>query len=314
MSINRAITEVEDDVWAIPAPLPNGSVVYCYLVGGDTPALIDAGYSAHVASVIQPGLAHLGLSLEAVSTVLLTHGHPDHAGGASAIRKASGAYVRLHAEDAAPRRGIEMYLKSGLDFAAGCTPDGPEFDARRQFVASHDCFDPVDETFRGGETIDLGDGRVLIAIHTPGHTPGSVTYLLLPNRVMFTGDAVQGHGGANGLPFYTDADRYTASQHALQPYRAAMLCLAHPYAWSGGRFGTASAVRTGPAVVGTLEDSLSVPASLHAALQADPSLRCRPPADLMNAAGLPFDNSPAAILTARAHLQDPRSSRSPANS
>ena len=64
---------------------------------------------------------------------------------------------------------------------------------------------------RGGETISLG-GDVTVSVHSiPGHTPGSVAYVVDGQNDVFVGDAVQVHGAANGFPGFVDPAAYRAS-------------------------------------------------------------------------------------------------------
>ena len=46
----------------------------------------------------------------------------------------------------------------------------------------------------GGETFDLGGGKTIQAIATPGHVGGSMCYILQPNGVLFSGDCVLSRG------------------------------------------------------------------------------------------------------------------------
>jgi len=84
-----------------------------------------------------------------VAYVVETHAHADHVTGAGALR------ARTDAQAAAP---------------AGCG------------------IDPADVQLMDGETLSFGDAQSVLAIHTPGHTPGSMSYLWQGN--LFTGDAL----------------------------------------------------------------------------------------------------------------------------
>lgn len=75
-----------------------------------------------------------------------------------------------------------------------------------------------------------------MSVHAiPGHTPGSVAYVLDGQRAVFTGDAVQVHGAANGFPGYTDPAAYRASLVRLRDeVRSRNLYLGHPYRRADG--------------------------------------------------------------------------------
>ena len=61
-----------------------------------------------------------------------------------------------------------------------------------------------------GEIIDLGGGRTLEVIHTPGHSPGSICLLDKKNRILFTGDTFF-PGPLYAYPEDVDIDLYRAS-------------------------------------------------------------------------------------------------------
>jgi glyoxylase-like metal-dependent hydrolase (beta-lactamase superfamily II) len=88
---------------------------------------------------------------------------------------------------------------------------------------------------KGGETFSLG-GDVTVSVHSvPGHTPGSVAYVVDGQRAVFTGDAVQVHGAANGFPGYTDPAAYRAGLEYLRDeVRPLHLYLGHPYRRADG--------------------------------------------------------------------------------
>lgn len=88
---------------------------------------------------------------------------------------------------------------------------------------------------RGGETLSLG-GQVTLSVHpVPGHTAGSVAYVVHGQDDVFVGDAVQVHGAASRFPGYADPDAYRASlRHLLDDVRPRRLFLGHPYRTTAG--------------------------------------------------------------------------------
>jgi glyoxylase-like metal-dependent hydrolase (beta-lactamase superfamily II) len=69
------------------------------LVDGDEITLVDAGHAGS-ARLLRPYLARIGRSLEHITRIVCTHGHPDHIGGVHEIGALSGADVLLHPADA----------------------------------------------------------------------------------------------------------------------------------------------------------------------------------------------------------------------
>jgi hydroxyacylglutathione hydrolase len=173
--------------FSIPAPsAPLARFVFAYIIF--TPrslTLIDAG----VAGSEQQIFSHLqrsGRRPEEISSLILTHAHPDHIGAAKAIREATGCTIAAHGADQAwiedtDRQNRERPVP-GFDQLVG----GP--------VA-------VGRVVEDGDTLELGDGRILEVIHTPGHSPGSISLLLLPDMALFSGDAIPVPGD---IPIYDD--------------------------------------------------------------------------------------------------------------
>ena len=65
------------------------------LVDSDTIVLVDAGARGSL-PLIARGLEQVGASIEQVRLIVLTHCHPDHAGGLAALVEATGAPVAAH--------------------------------------------------------------------------------------------------------------------------------------------------------------------------------------------------------------------------
>ena len=103
-----------------------------------------------------------------LTKILLTHGHFDHTGGAEAVRKATGAEVFVHVDDA-------KMLQSAVDSLYTLIQLG-EFAPVSEFIA-------VEE----GCCITDGDCRITV-IGTPGHSEGRVCYVC--GNAMFTGDTL----------------------------------------------------------------------------------------------------------------------------
>jgi glyoxylase-like metal-dependent hydrolase (beta-lactamase superfamily II) len=95
--------EIEPGIWRIPLPLPMAlRSVNLYLLGGAGEwALVDAGLGTPEGeAALRAGLQRVGIRLEDIGTLVLTHAHPDHIGLAGDIHAAAGAPVHLLAEEA----------------------------------------------------------------------------------------------------------------------------------------------------------------------------------------------------------------------
>ena len=117
-----------------------------------------------------------------IEKILLTHGHFDHMGAADQLRKELGA--EIYASD---KTGA-MLKDARANLSALCGP-----------AITIDGAIPLDD----GEIISLANDPsfCLRVIHTPGHTPDSVTFYSERDRVAFVGDTIFKAGiGSWGYP------------------------------------------------------------------------------------------------------------------
>ena len=138
--------------------------------------LIDPGAQA---GIIYDTIARNGWNIE---KILLTHGHFDHTGAAELLREKLVAPIYVYPADA--RYLTDTYLNLSAN-------------SGNPVIVSHY------EEIYDGEIIRLksNSGFYLKVIHTPGHTPGSVTYYSPEEKVAFVGDTLYEHGpGLTNFP------------------------------------------------------------------------------------------------------------------
>ncbi|MCW5251330.1 MBL fold metallo-hydrolase [Streptomyces sp. SHP 1-2] len=227
------------DVAVHPLVSPWGRFgLYSFFIDAPEPAIVDTGIATSPAQGMAPALEALGRRIEDVRWILLTHGHIDHIGGTHALWERTGrrARVVIHEADAPMLRSRRAHVEE-YDAGRGRYLPGPGGRARVAAAAGTVISGEMEPSLlvRGGETLSLGGG-VTVSVHAlPGHTPGSVAYVIDRQRSAFTGDAVQVHGAANGFPGYTDPAAYRAGlEHLRDEVRPRRLYLGHPYRRTDG--------------------------------------------------------------------------------
>lgn len=207
--------------------------LYSFFIDAPEPAIVDTGISSSPAEGMLPALQKLGRRIEDVRWILLTHGHIDHLGGAHALWELTGrrAKVVIHEADAPLLRSRQAHVDQYVDVRQQYI-DNPNAVVEQTQAANQVISGEMEPTLlvTGGETLSLGGGATVSVHHIPGHTAGSVAYVVDGQRSVFVGDAVQIHGAANGFPGYEDPAVYRASLTYLRDeVRPEDLYLGHPY-------------------------------------------------------------------------------------
>jgi metallo-beta-lactamase class B len=147
-----------------------------YLVDtGEGLLLLDCGAPDGFDAVLA-NMRGLGFDPRSVKAILGTHGHYDHLGAAAAWKELSGCALYLH-------EGDQEAVESG---------DGEKTSASLLYDRP---FPPVKVDFplTGGQVFRYPHG-VLEVLHTPGHTPGSVCFILETSAmsILIGGDTLWG--------------------------------------------------------------------------------------------------------------------------
>jgi hydroxyacylglutathione hydrolase len=150
-----------------------------YLVAGDEPALIDCGSAAGYPA-LKRNLAELGLAPKDIRKVYATHGHWDHISGYAALKE-DNPDVQLYIHEAA-RESVET---GDVELTAAFLYDLP-------FPQM-----AVDGLLRDGDALTIGGsngGYEAKLVHTPGHTPSCVSFVLQvgDSRLLIAGDTLWG--------------------------------------------------------------------------------------------------------------------------
>lgn len=172
-------------------------VVYIYLVLGNREVwLVDSGVH-ETEKLIARYLTGIGCELDDMSTLVLSHSHPDHIGAAAAILDATGCNIFIHEAERAWLEDVDLQQRVRPVPGFGELVGGS---AR------------VTRTIGEGDQLTLDNGLTLNVIHTPGHSAGSVSLWIESERTLITGDAVISPGD---LPIYDDYRQCAASIERL---------------------------------------------------------------------------------------------------
>ena len=117
-------------------------------------------------------------------TILLTHAHPDHAGGLEALRAAWDPAILCHRDEVGFVTGQSDYRR--------LAPRGLGFSIGRHFMGRSTWALPVAHDLERGQAVE---GMAII--HLPGHTPGHIGFLHPEDRAMLCGDALLNVGGGS---------------------------------------------------------------------------------------------------------------------
>jgi glyoxylase-like metal-dependent hydrolase (beta-lactamase superfamily II) len=177
-----AITDLGDDIFQIDTKMAGyEGITAGYLIRSSKPCLVETG-TAPSAPVVQAALARLGVGPADLATVVVTHIHLDHAGGAGDVaRMYPAAEIVVHQRGARhladPSRlmaSARMVYGNALDRLFGTLAPVPAQRIRA-----------LDDT----GAVDLGDGRRLDSHYSPGHAKHHVGLFDSATADLYVGDA-----------------------------------------------------------------------------------------------------------------------------
>ena len=140
--------------------------------GGDVPRILDV-------------ISELGITIE---KIVLTHGHIDHAGGASELQnvlneRTSGAEIPIEGPDERDRFLLEGLEEQGRGYGFNVQNVEPDL------------------WLKEGETIEIA-GKTFDILHCPGHTPGSLVFVNKDAKLALVGDVIfRGSVGRTDFPY-----------------------------------------------------------------------------------------------------------------
>jgi glyoxylase-like metal-dependent hydrolase (beta-lactamase superfamily II) len=212
-------------------------MVNSYLViEGDDVTIIDAGLPGYW-RLLEAELAAVGKTLDNVRGLLLTHGDTDHIGFAARLYKEKGIAAYVHAADVERAQLKVKKPNSGWGpVKIGALTGFLWYSARHGGlrIRPADGLQPVEAE----RTLDLpGAPRI---VHTPGHTPGSVSIHVPAVDALFVGDAMTtrnvltGVTGPKPAPFTLEPGQAIDSLAKIEALDATWVLPGHGPAWDGG--------------------------------------------------------------------------------
>ncbi len=185
------------------------------LDAGETDILIDSG--------LVSGRKHLAPFAKKTTALLCTHGHWDHIGNHRFLQE-GGALVYAHPGDLRYLQEHDWHWQ----VLFGQFEDDFDLPPARRTAFVEEIGAPVtpDRLLQDGEMLRFG-GLTVEVIATPGHSDGSVCFLVRETGDLFTGDTLMGNGFFSGIPQYTDSLAYRLSMERLSSISAERIWCDH---------------------------------------------------------------------------------------
>jgi glyoxylase-like metal-dependent hydrolase (beta-lactamase superfamily II) len=216
------LTELLPGVHRIEAEV-GGRPLYLFLFLGERRLLLDAGCASTVDEFIAPALAELGLMLEDLELLVVTHSDLDHQGGTRGLREANPSlWVGCGVLDVPLVSDPSALVADRYHAYLGDHGIKPDEDAVVWLREESGEAERIDVGLAGGELIGLEPGWNLRVLHVPGHSPGHLAVFDERSRALFSGDCLQGsvYLGLDGTPklcpTYTHIDDYLATASLIE--------------------------------------------------------------------------------------------------
>lgn len=179
---------------SLPTPFYIGPV-NVYLIAEDPITLIDTGPKTKEANdALREGLRKARIRVSDIRRILLTHAHEDHCGLARSLRdEAKNAEVLVHEWENGHRIGRLEYEEHRKLLARAGVPDDEIAGMRRMYKGVRQYADSFADDEYGplwdDAELEFANGALRI-LHTPGHTPGSCSFIREADRTLIAGDCV----------------------------------------------------------------------------------------------------------------------------
>jgi glyoxylase-like metal-dependent hydrolase (beta-lactamase superfamily II) len=190
-----------------------------FLLVGNTLTLVDTGFKGRAVHILKE-ITRLGYSPADIARIIITHHHADHTGSLAVLKEVTQARVIAHPADA-------PYIDGRLPQPG---PARPEW-LHDTLAPLHGLWatDPVAVDMLVGDGDELPVLGGIKVLHTPGHTPGSISLFLEKEGLVIVGDVLSNTTGLS-LPskaFTIDLAQEINSIKRVASLDFAMICFGH---------------------------------------------------------------------------------------
>lgn len=199
--------KIEDGVYLIGgSDISDSRDCSVYLLDLGELVMIDTGTGQGMGMIIS-NIRYFGLDPAKLSTVILTHCHIDHVGGAQELKRQYGVRIIMHELDAAVVEKGDAKMTAAHWYGVPFAPL------------------KIDRRLSGKEERLVLGGQEVVFLHTPGHTPGSISvYLDKGGKRILFGQDIHGPFMAE---FGSNLDHWQTSMENLLDLKADVLCEGH---------------------------------------------------------------------------------------
>lgn len=182
--------EIAPNIHRIPCRFGGTRISFVHLfVGTEAAMLVDTCCAHNPEQDILPYMARIGLAVEQLKYIVISHSDLDHQGGNAPMKAAAPhALILCHALDRPWIESTEALIEGRYNQFARrdgiVMSEAAKEDTRHQTLSA-----PVDVTLQGGEAFRLSPDWTVEVLHTPGHTWGHLVVYDPRSRTMAAGEA-----------------------------------------------------------------------------------------------------------------------------
>ncbi len=193
------MTEILPGIYRLQIPIPNNPLGYTntYVLKGDNErVLIDPGTNTEEGfNLLKSGLAEIGVAIEDITQIIITHAHGDHYGLADRVKQLSQAKVLMHYQDGLLMQRMHTNMEERLRQTEqwlginGVPTESSAFHTTAWRILPPS--NPVmpDVTLQGDETLSIGSFNLKV-LWTPGHSYGHICLYEPNQKILFSGDHI----------------------------------------------------------------------------------------------------------------------------